>query len=58
MAQGGDAILIRDVDIRAMLYQQPDDLLVPFTSVAEDDRLQQGRPAQIVYMFDIHVGMF
>ena len=53
--QRRDAVLVGDVDIRPMVYQQLHDLLMPGPAIAEHDRLQQRRPTQIVDMVDIHI---
>ena len=47
---------VRQVGISSGLDQQIDDLLVPRTAIAENDRLQERRPTQIVDVIDIDTG--
>lgn len=52
-----EAIAIRELDVGAGVDQEPDDLLVCWAPVAEDDCLQEGSPAELVHMVDWNVGL-
>jgi hypothetical protein len=47
------AVAVRDVDACACFDEDPDDHLMRLAALAEDHRLQEGRPAQIVDVVDV-----
>ena len=55
--QRGHAVAVGDRRVGAGVQQDPDDLLVGRRPVAEDHRLQQRGPAQVVDMVDVDVGL-
>ena len=57
MGQRPDAVAVGLVHVGAVLDQQAHDLLVTRPAVGQQDRLQQGRPAQVVDVVDVHVGL-
>ena len=52
-----DTVAIGEVDARTGLDEEPDDLPVCGASVAEDDRLEQCRPAEVVDVVDVDLGL-
>ena len=57
MLERRHALAVGQARVGAGLDEQADDLLVRRTAVAEDDGLQQRRPAEIVDVIDVHVGL-
>ncbi len=57
VGQRPDAVLVGDVDVRAVLDEQADDGLVGRPAVGQDDGLEQGRPAEPVDVVDVDVGL-
>ena len=51
------AVPVGEIDIGARIYEQPDDLRVAWAAVAEDDCLEQCRPAEVVDVVDVDVGL-
>lgn len=57
MGKGRNAVAVCQIDIGTGLDQQPDDLRMAVASVTEDDRLEERRPAEAVYMIDGNAGI-
>ena len=57
MLDGGDALAVGDGDVRPRLDEQPNDLRVLQAAVAEDHRLEERRPAEIVDVVDVDLGL-
>ena len=56
MLQRRDAIIVGKIDVRAGLNQKLHDLLMALAAIAQDDRLEQSGPAEIVDMIDVDPG--
>jgi hypothetical protein len=56
VGQGGDPVAVGQVDVGPGLDQEPDRPQVIGAAVAEDDRLQEGGPAEPVDVVDLDRG--
>ena len=57
VSQRTNAVPVREVDVGTVLDQQRDDRLMAGATVGQQDRLEQGRPAELVDMVEVRVGL-